>query len=633
MFNLYPYLNVNDLNLDYLLLKIKELTRIVDNFVSLNTVKYANPIQWNITKQYEQNTVVVDANDGTAYLSVKPVPTGVAISNTDYWTPIFTLNLLSANQNLTFRDDGSNVLATFTSAVDDWLIWNSKLYIVTRAININEAYVEGYNISRYTVELFIKDYVNALNLLIGDLTTLTTSDKTNLVNAINELVGKVSNNTTHIGDLSTLTTSATSDLVSAINEVNGEVSNLIIYNVMDYGAIGDGVNDDTNAIQSCINAAPSGAIIYAPANKTYLLNSDGVNINKRATYIFGGTYLLDSANGAAFYIDKNVEKNAAGIKVYIEDMRPTDTYSIFGQPAPSSMDRSGNCGIRIRRTTRSAINIGRVMGFTYAGVFAECDNLAGDTVGPANNEIVLHNTISVETIAHCGAGFYARSESSERNCFQANEVHLNWLFGCYQDVRLDDNNADYFVSTSNLFIITAIDNSHVGDGGAGIMCASYYNKFIVAYMGCAAVFNTYSGFNQLDVANTFATDVSFTDSGLCNRISTSMPGKVDGSTHLPTTTYPRNLTPTHNIEYTNDSGVPIDIYFRCYNTDGTNAGAVDAYIGNHSGTLVHPIKEYIEPAANSSSNARTIVLHVPTNWTFRFNYSNVTVSSCYWIQN
>lgn len=186
-FNQYPYINLTDLNLDFIYKSIRELRYQLENFININTIKYADPIQWNITTQYEANTVVIDANDGTAYLSTKPVPSGVALTNTDYWTPIFTLNLLSANQNITLRDDGSNVLSTFASVAGDWLIWNNTLYRVTRAINVNEAYVVGYNIERYTVELFIKDYINAIDVIIGDLNDLTTTDKTSVVNAINEV--------------------------------------------------------------------------------------------------------------------------------------------------------------------------------------------------------------------------------------------------------------------------------------------------------------------------------------------------------------------------------------------------------------------------------------------------------------
>ena len=33
----------------------------------------------------------MDPEDGTAYLSIHPVPSGVQITNTEYWTPVFTL--------------------------------------------------------------------------------------------------------------------------------------------------------------------------------------------------------------------------------------------------------------------------------------------------------------------------------------------------------------------------------------------------------------------------------------------------------------------------------------------------------------------------------------------------------------
>ena len=86
-----PYTNFHDLNLDWIIKALNNTDRRLANFVSLNTIKYADPIKWNITSQYAQNTLVLDPQDGTAYLSVQPVPQGVQITNTDYWTPVFTL--------------------------------------------------------------------------------------------------------------------------------------------------------------------------------------------------------------------------------------------------------------------------------------------------------------------------------------------------------------------------------------------------------------------------------------------------------------------------------------------------------------------------------------------------------------
>lgn len=77
---------------DYeILCQVVQVVNKLSDLATLSVITYANPIDWNITTQYSQNTVVVDPSDGTAYLSVQPVPSGVQISNTDYWTPIFTL--------------------------------------------------------------------------------------------------------------------------------------------------------------------------------------------------------------------------------------------------------------------------------------------------------------------------------------------------------------------------------------------------------------------------------------------------------------------------------------------------------------------------------------------------------------
>lgn len=96
MSNIYPihggpYTNFHDLNLDWIIKALTDIDRRLANFVSLNTIKYADPIKWDITSQYAQNTLVIDPQDGTAYLSVQPVPQGVQITNADYWTPVFTL--------------------------------------------------------------------------------------------------------------------------------------------------------------------------------------------------------------------------------------------------------------------------------------------------------------------------------------------------------------------------------------------------------------------------------------------------------------------------------------------------------------------------------------------------------------
>lgn len=172
-FNQYPYLNVNDLNLDFILKNMRLLEKTIKDFVALETIKYADPFQWNITTQYAKNTIVIDPNSGVAYLSVQPVPSGVLLSNTDYWTIIFDLRVLvdKFNDNLTHRNDHDNTNATFASSVGDWLILNDMLYEVIVAIPIGNTYIAGYNIHRVTVEDAIVTLSNTLYDTISRLDT------------------------------------------------------------------------------------------------------------------------------------------------------------------------------------------------------------------------------------------------------------------------------------------------------------------------------------------------------------------------------------------------------------------------------------------------------------------------------
>ena len=70
MFSEYPYVNKDDLNLDYILKKIRNLIDTVNDFIGINTIKIADPVNWSITSQYEPNTLVIDPQTGNAYMSV-----------------------------------------------------------------------------------------------------------------------------------------------------------------------------------------------------------------------------------------------------------------------------------------------------------------------------------------------------------------------------------------------------------------------------------------------------------------------------------------------------------------------------------------------------------------------------------
>ena len=241
LFDHFPYTNFHELNLDWMLNALRELEHTINDFVAINALKYADPIQWNITTQYEKNTIVIDPQTGTAYISVQPVPAGVSLTNTDYWTVVFDLStfVVKAAKNLAVKyENETTTTATFNSNIGDWLVWSDTLYIALTNITAGDSYVIDSNIKHFTIEdivghltdldttdktnivAAINEVVYTFNTLysnVGDLATLSTTDQSSIVNAINEIV-------TNIGDLSNLTTTDQSSIVNAINEVNSNIT-------------------------------------------------------------------------------------------------------------------------------------------------------------------------------------------------------------------------------------------------------------------------------------------------------------------------------------------------------------------------------------------------------------------------
>ena len=86
MRNVYPYTDLHELNLDWILKKMKKLDNTVDTFTAINQINYAGI--WDMTKTYAKWSIV--SNDNNTYLSVDVVPAGVDINNASYWLLINT---------------------------------------------------------------------------------------------------------------------------------------------------------------------------------------------------------------------------------------------------------------------------------------------------------------------------------------------------------------------------------------------------------------------------------------------------------------------------------------------------------------------------------------------------------------
>lgn len=93
MFNKYPYTDFHELNLDWILSKIKEMSQEMQDFIHTNEIKIGGV--WDITKEYDAWTVVTNNNFG--YISIKDVPAGTLIGNGEYWMMIFDYSQLFNN--------------------------------------------------------------------------------------------------------------------------------------------------------------------------------------------------------------------------------------------------------------------------------------------------------------------------------------------------------------------------------------------------------------------------------------------------------------------------------------------------------------------------------------------------------
>lgn len=173
MFNTrWPYTNFHELNLDWILDTLKKQDAAIADFISLNSITYANPLQWDITRQYPKNQVVLDTN-GDGYLSVQPVPVGVEIDNTDYWTKIGNFSELWSTVKLaiTAADEGLKTTASADRTSGD-LVWlNNTLYVCITAITRGTEYGTN-NTAKTTIDARLANLANAVSTLQNNITDI-----------------------------------------------------------------------------------------------------------------------------------------------------------------------------------------------------------------------------------------------------------------------------------------------------------------------------------------------------------------------------------------------------------------------------------------------------------------------------
>lgn len=159
MFDLYPYTNFHELNQDWILSILKNFENELKQAIDYKTIHYADPLQWNITTQYAPNTVVVDENTGIAYISKDAVPSGILLSDKNYWMVIFDYQKIynKIMSGVAFNEQ-DNETASKDLLVNDLVWYHGDLYRATRAISTGSRYIIGTNLVATTIESLLSTY-------------------------------------------------------------------------------------------------------------------------------------------------------------------------------------------------------------------------------------------------------------------------------------------------------------------------------------------------------------------------------------------------------------------------------------------------------------------------------------------
>lgn len=252
--NQFPYSDYHEMNLDWIIKIVKALYVEMVSFEASHTIQFADPIQWDITKQYEAYTIVSDEDTSASYMSKVPVPAGISLSNSEYWLILGSLIIDTDARNaindiLDFITNAyeSGTTASSNRYIGDYVVVSGKLYIVTDNISSGSAYVENTNIAATTIE----------NMIIG-------------------IINK------------------------AIAYVTPE----------QFGAVGNGVNDDTEALQAALDS--NKGIVLCAQGKVYR-TTDTVYIGSNTIFNLNGSTIYGNIVNPELPVIKNKDYGMAGV--------------------------------------------------------------------------------------------------------------------------------------------------------------------------------------------------------------------------------------------------------------------------------------------------------------------------------
>lgn len=207
---------------------------------------FADPTQWDNTRVYEPLTIVLYGGD--SYTSKQFVPAGIAITNTNYWA-------VTGNYNAQIEQYRNETRAANETASNAVTIANGAVSTANTAnTTANTAVTTAESATATAQQAYSNADVALQNANAAGVQAAYATDTAN--------------------NAQTAANNATAD----IDALEGKL-NSIFKTPEEYGAVGDGITDDTLAFQAMLDDLQNYGVILL-SNKTYRLTA-GLILTKR----------------------------------------------------------------------------------------------------------------------------------------------------------------------------------------------------------------------------------------------------------------------------------------------------------------------------------------------------------------
>lgn len=322
-------------DLQWLIDKLLSFEDSIKTIIDLQTIHYADPIQWNITTQYSPNTVVVDPQNGTAYMSKQAVPAGVQLSNEAYWTVIFNYQQIYEKicSGVAYNNKDS-VYATKDFLVNDLVWYDLNLYRVTRAISTGGQLLPGTNLTPTSIESLLSAYYGR--------------DRTAQV--MNDTVNVTGDYTLNAGDIAETSTNRT-EKVTADREIDIDGSDSIHVDGVTTINRGGSITEINGAAYDRQTVGPSTEVFEDTATSTY---NGKRNITAKDIAVNAVNYILN----ALAKINKIFTGNYNADWVINHRSNPTTTATILSVSADGRAAYSGFSRTQDNPNTYDQITMG-----------------------------------------------------------------------------------------------------------------------------------------------------------------------------------------------------------------------------------------------------------------------------------